>query len=332
MESDQSDDLSLGSGPFEITISDEFAGIRLDHFVVSQLLGTVSRGNVQKMIKANLVSINGNPAKSSHKLQLDELVLITLPEVEEKVEKDLPPPILLEVLFEDEHMAAVYKLPGMVTHPAKGFWSGTVTESIAAQLDQLSDIGGPTRPGIVHRLDRDTSGVILVAKTNAAHEQIVKQFKDRTVEKEYTAIVSGVSDRDRDLIDLPIGKHPKNREQMSVRRNDPDAKSAQTFFEVTERFQGYSLLKVLPKTGRTHQIRLHLIHAHHPILCDRQYAGHATITAGELTHTDDDTVVLTRMALHARRIGLVHPITQEPLEIEAPVPEDMSRVLDILRG
>ncbi|MGY8770427.1 MAG: RluA family pseudouridine synthase [Pirellulales bacterium] len=331
MESEETGDPSLEPIPLEISISEDIAGTRLDHFVVSHL-NSISRGNVQKLIKANQITVNGEPAKSSHKLRLDERVAITLPEVEESEEEDRPPPIVLEVLFEDEHLAAVNKLPGMVTHPAKGFWSGTVTESISAQLNQLSDIGGPTRPGIVHRLDRDTSGVILIAKTNTAHEQLAKQFKDRTVEKEYMAIVGGVSDRDRDMIDLPIGPHSKIREQMAVRRDDPNAKPAQTFYEVVERFQGFSLLKAFPKTGRTHQIRLHLTHVHHPIICDRQYAGHSTITAGELNHTDDDTVVLTRMALHARRISLVHPITQEPLEIEAPVPEDMSRVLEILQG
>jgi len=221
----------------------------------------------------------------------------------------------------------------MVVHPAKGHWSGTLTSALAHHFAQLSSTGGPTRPGIVHRLDRDTSGVIVVAKTDRAHLALAAQFEARTVEKEYFALVHPAPDRDRDVIDQPIGVHPYQREKMAIRADHPTSRPARTYYEVTERFEGLAVLTVFPKTGRTHQIRVHLAYAGCPVLCDKLYSGRSRITRGELRRVPtDDFLLLDRMALHARRIALVHPETGAPLEISAPLPSDLEGVLSELRA
>jgi 23S rRNA pseudouridine1911/1915/1917 synthase len=172
--------------------------------------------------------------------------------------------------------------------------------------------------------------VIVVAKTDAAHMALAAQWESRDIEKEYVAIVAGVPDRDRDRIDQPIGAHPYQREKMAIRANHSTTREAYTFYEVLRRFTGFALLKVLPKTGRTHQIRVHLAHIGTPVLCDRLYGGRAAITYGEVQLSDDANVLLDRQALHARRLALSHPVSGEPLEIVAPIPLDMQRVLDEL--
>jgi 23S rRNA pseudouridine1911/1915/1917 synthase len=198
---------------------------------------------------------------------------------------------------------------------------------------QLSSLGGPTRPGIVHRLDRDTSGVILVAKTDPAHAKLAAQFQDRTVRKEYCALVSGCPERDRDVIEQPIGLHPQHREKMAIRRDASQSRPAHTFYEVIERFDKFAYLRAVPKTGRTHQIRVHLGHIGCPVLCDRHYGGRAAITRGEIRRDPADTMVLLdRQALHAFRLAFSHPGTEKTLEIEAPLPDDMAGVLAELRA
>jgi 23S rRNA pseudouridine1911/1915/1917 synthase len=189
----------------------------------------------------------------------------------------------------------------------------------------------------VHRLDRDTSGVMVVAKTDPMHYALAAQFEARTTEKEYFAITAGAPDRDRDIIEQPIGVHPSQREKMAIRAGHSTSREASTFYEVQERFGGYAAIKVLPKTGRTHQIRLHLAHIGCPVLCDKLYGGRASITRGELRRgrglqAGDEEVVLARQALHAQRIKLAHPFTGQPIEFVAPVPGDLTRALDLLRG
>jgi 23S rRNA pseudouridine1911/1915/1917 synthase len=220
----------------------------------------------------------------------------------------------------------------MVVHPAKGHWEGTLTSALAFHFENMSAHGGPTRPGIVHRLDRDTSGVLVVAKTDATHMRLAEQFEQRTTEKEYFAIVVGVPRWARDVIEEPIGPHPYHREKMAIRRDHAASREAQTFYEVIERFDGFAALKVLPKTGRTHQIRLHLSHIGCPVLCDRLYGGRSQITRGELCGGPADAeVLLDRQALHARRLKINSPLTGEPLEFIAPIPADLERMLEQLR-
>jgi 23S rRNA pseudouridine1911/1915/1917 synthase len=197
---------------------------------------------------------------------------------------------------------------------------------------EIAAVGDPDRPGIVHRLDRDTSGVIVVARNDQAHVHLAAQFENREVEKEYWAIVAGEPRLDRDLIDRPIGPHPYQREKMAIRQDHPDARPAQTFYEVVERFEGLAVIRALPKTGRTHQIRVHLASIGYPVLCDRLYGGRAKLTFGELTRRlDDDTIVLARQALHARRIALVHPATGAAIEFTAPIAADLLSALEAIR-
>ena len=210
----------------------------------------------------------------------------------------------------------VNKPPGMVVHPARGHWSGTLAGALQFRFGPtLSAAGGLNRPGIVHRLDRDTSGVILVARNDVAHAKLAKQFAARSIEKEYFALVVGSPPCDRDIIDCPIGFHPHMREKMAIRRDDADSRPAQTFYEVLERFDGFAARQLLPKTGRTHQIRVHLNHVGCPVLCDRQYGGRSQITRGEIRRDPaDELVLLDRQALHARRLRFLHPATGEPMK------------------
>jgi 23S rRNA pseudouridine1911/1915/1917 synthase len=256
-------------------------------------------------------------------------VTLHLPETARQCPK--PEPIPLEILYQDDWMAVINKPPGMVVHPARGHWTGTLASAVQYHLGQLSSIGGPTRPGIVHRLDRNTSGLVLVARNDQAHFRLAAQFEARTIQKQYFALVSGRPNLDRDLIDRPIGVHPQQREKMAI-RHDASARAAQSYYEVVERFDGFAAVEIHPKTGRTHQIRVHLSHIGCPVLCDRQYGGRAEITRGEIRRDPNDVLVLLdRQALHAHRLRVAHPQTGALLEFEAPLPADIRAVLDELR-
>lgn len=313
----------------ELTIGHEAVGLRLDLFLAQQF-PTHSRVQLRRAVNAATIEIDGRRVKAAHRLRLGERLSVRLPAIPREAPQ--PENIPLDILFEDEHLAAVNKPPGMVVHPAKGHWAGTLTSALQFHFDRLSGAGGPTRPGIVHRLDRDTSGVMVVAKTDQIHFALAEQFEQRSVEKEYFAIVSGNPDRDRDVIDLPIGVHPYQREKMAIRRDHPTSRPARTFYEVVERFDGFATLKILPKTGRTHQIRVHLHHIGCPVLCDRLYGGRAEITRGQLSgDAADGTVILNRQALHALRLALVHPRTGQRLEFIAPLPADIEMIRTELR-
>jgi 23S rRNA pseudouridine1911/1915/1917 synthase len=275
--------------------------------------------------------VDGRGSKPAYRLRPGQQVSVVLPEIPRQSPR--PEDIPLDVLYEDQDLVVINKPPGMVVHPARGHWSGTLAGALQFRFGPgLSQSGGPTRPGIVHRLDRDTSGVILVARNDQAHHKLAAQFQNRSVEKEYFAIVAGVPGRDRDFIDCAIGVHPLQREKMAIRRDDEAGRAAQTFYEVLERFDGFAAVKVLPKTGRTHQIRVHLGHVGCPVLCDRQYGGRARLTRGEIRRDPaDDLVLLARQALHARRLRFLHPSTGQPMEIQSPLPADLEGVLAELR-
>jgi 23S rRNA pseudouridine1911/1915/1917 synthase len=321
-----SDDLST---PVELSVEELFNGCRLDVFLALKL-PAYSRVHLRKVINADAVQVNGRRAKAAHKVRTGERVSIVLPELPKKSPQ--PENIPLDILYEDDWLAAINKPAGMVVHPAKGHWKGTLASALQFHFDRLSGAGGPTRPGIVHRLDRDTSGVLVVAKTDQAHLALAEQFESRSTEKEYLAITVGVPDRDRDIINQPIGIHPYQREKMAIRRDHATSREAQTYYEVVERFTGFAAVKVLPKTGRTHQIRVHLAHIGCPVLCDKLYSGRDRITRGEVIRNPDDReVILVRQALHASRLALVHPATGSRLEFRAPLAEDMAKILDVLR-
>jgi 23S rRNA pseudouridine1911/1915/1917 synthase len=322
----------ISSEPVELVVEPAQEGWRLDVFLVRHF-PQYSRTHLRRVITAGGVRIDGDQGgKPSYRLLAGQRVSVVLPEIPRQAPQ--PEAIPLDILFQDEWLAVVNKPPGMVVHPARGHWSGTLASALQYHFGgRLSSLGGPTRPGIVHRLDRDTSGAILVAKTDPAHGKLAAQFQARTVHKEYCALVAGSPQRDRDVIGQPIGLHPHQREKMAIRRDERRSRTAETFYEVVERFDGFAFLRVLPKTGRTHQIRVHLDHIGCPVLCDRHYGGRARITRGEIRRDPTDTLVLLqRQALHARRLGFTHPKTEEPLEIEAPLPVDMTAVLEELRS
>lgn len=313
------------------------AGQRLDAYL-AHVLPKYSRVQLRKVIGAGGVKVNRQGTKVAHRLAAGDHIELVLPPM--NAAGPNPEEIPLDVLFEDEHIIAVNKPPGMVVHPARGHWSGTLASALAFHFRQLSSVGGPTRPGIVHRLDRDTSGVMVVAKTDPMHFALSSQFEARTTEKEYFAITAGAPDRDRDIIEQPIGIHPTQREKMAIRPGHSTSRDASTFYEVQERFPGFAALKVLPKTGRTHQIRVHLAHVGCPVLCDKLYGGHSQITPAQLhprysprqSAIADAPAILARQALHARRIRLAHPATGEPIEFSAPLPADLLAVLSELRA
>ncbi|HEY4760655.1 MAG TPA: RluA family pseudouridine synthase [Thermoguttaceae bacterium] len=314
----------------ELTVEAAQAGWRLDVFLAYHFTD-YSRVHLRRVISAGGVSIDGRGGKPAYRLKPGQKVTIILPPIPREAPQ--PEDIPLDILYEDEHLIVVNKPPGMVVHPARGHWSGTLASALQFHFgNSLSTTGGPSRPGIVHRLDRDTSGVILVARSDIAHAKLAKQFAQRSIEKEYFALVAGCPKRDRDYIDCPIGFHPHQREKMAIRHDEPTSRSAQTFYEVLERFDGFAALKLVPKTGRTHQIRVHLNHIGCPVLCDRQYGGRSKITRGEIRRdATDSLILLDRQALHARRLKFTHPATGESLEIEAPLPTDINAVLEELR-
>lgn len=304
--------------------------LRLDAFLVKHF-PQFSRAKIQRAVAAGNVIVDGEVAKSSARLKTGQHVDFELPTKSSDVQK--PENIPLDIIYEDNDLVVINKSAGMVVHPSKGHWSGTLTAALTFHFDKLSTVGGPTRPGIVHRLDRDTSGAIIVAKTDEAHSALSQQFEQRSVEKEYWAIVSPAPNRDRDLIDKPIGAHPYQREKKAIISNQATSRPAQTYYEVVERFKGFALIRVLPKTGRTHQIRVHMAHAGSPILCDRLYSGRARASVGDFSGepTAREDWILERQALHARRIRFIHPLTGKSIECLAELPPDLARTLACIR-
>lgn len=312
----------------ELTVPEEDAGCRLDAFLARHCPSR-SRVQLRRAISAGGVQVDGQRTKPAYRLNAGQRVRAALPELPREV--PAAESIPLDVLYEDDHLVAINKPPGMVVHPSKGHLGGTLVNALAHHFAQLSGVGGTCRPGIVHRLDRDTSGVIVVAKTDAAHMALAAQWEQRTINKQYVAIVVGVPDRDRDQIAQPIGVHPYQREKMAIRAAHATSREASTFYEVQHRFAGFALLRVWPKTGRTHQIRVHLAHLGCPVLCDRLYGGRDSITFGEVQQREDPRILLDRQALHAQRLEFDHPYNGQPCTIEAPLPTDMRRVLEQLQ-
>jgi 23S rRNA pseudouridine1911/1915/1917 synthase len=322
---------SLKTEPVEITAKLRTEGVRLDQYLVS-VFPDHSRSVIQKVIDAGGVMVNGSPAKASYRVRHGDQIRIWPPEPTH----DLPVPedIPLDVLYEDEILAVVNKPPDMVVHPAKGHWSGTLVNALQHRFGQLSQLNGDYRPGIVHRLDRDTSGVILVAKDELAHRELSDQFERRKIFKEYTAITAGVLDRDSDYIEGRIARHPRDRLKMIVSDEPEDSKEACSYYEVIERFRGFTLCRIQPRTGRTHQIRVHLASVGCPVLADKIYGGRDCLKLCDLVPNLDpqsDEILMSRQALHASRLRFQHPRLGRVIEGEAPLPADFVKTLEALR-
>ncbi|MCG8649677.1 MAG: RluA family pseudouridine synthase [Pirellulales bacterium] len=307
-------------------------GQRIDLFL-TQCCDGYSRTQIREAIQLGGAHLDDRLVRPSIKVRTGQRIRFSLPDPVS--DQTVPENIPLDILYEDDGLVVVNKPAGMVVHPARGHWSGTLTSALAFRFQALSDVGGPTRPGIVHRLDRDTSGVILVAKTNAVHMNLADQFHDRTVEKEYFAVTAGRIDRDRDVIEAPIGRHPYQRDKMAVRQGHVTSKPASTFYEVISRHGRFTQVRLRPKTGRTHQLRVHLSHIGCPILCDRLYAGHSEVTASVLhgkSSLPGEAMLLTRQALHAKRLTFQHPQTGKSMTFEAELPPDLAEVIGTLQA
>ena len=328
LEDDFGDEETSVTETVELRIRPVHGGRRLDSFLAARFTDR-SRSYFQKIIKSGNCLVNGRKVKPSHEVTGGDIVHVELPPREKN--EIIPENIPLEVIYEDEFFLVINKPFNMIVHPARGNWGGTLVNALVYHFQQLSGINGPERPGIVHRLDRDTTGIIVVAKNDSAHAQIARQWENRRVQKEYLALVEGNPQLDADEIDRPIGRHPKVREKMTVDGLNP--REALTRYEIIERFRGFAFVRAKPRTGRTHQIRVHLASVNLRILADHFYSPRSRITLGDLTGKSEDAanVLIERQALHAHRLSLWHPITGQRMTFEAPMPADMQRTLEALK-
>jgi 23S rRNA pseudouridine1911/1915/1917 synthase len=306
---------------YELRVEGEEAGQRLDHFVVAHV-GGPSRSQVQRLIKDGLVRVAGREAKANYAVRAGDAIVVEVPAPAPAAPQ--PEALPLDVLFEDADIIVINKPAGMVVHPAPGHAGGTLVNALLHHVEDLSGVGGELRPGIVHRLDRGTSGVMVVAKHDAAHRELARQFHDREVEKEYEALVWGLVLQGR-RIDAAIGRDPHDRTKMSHRSRF--ARSAATRVTSARYLDGVSYLHVAIATGRTHQIRVHLSGIGHPIVGDTVYGG----VRRQMPAHVRPVLRLTRPFLHARRLAFTHP--GDPgrrLEFTAPLPDDLRDVLEEL--
>ncbi len=305
-----------------ISLTADTAGERIDKYLASRLPNR-SRAEVQRWIRARLVLVNGEPIKASYRLEAGDGIQIEIPPQESYPVR--PESIPLDVRYEDDDLLVVNKPAGMVTHPAPGHMSGTLVNALLHYLPNLEGVGGVERPGIVHRLDKDTSGLLVVAKNDVAHRFLQEQFKGRTVEKRYTALVFGFLTPRRGRIEAPIGRDPRHRQRMAVVSAGKGREAATEYVvmgyycdERTTRRSPFTLVEVSPKTGRTHQIRVHLAYIGHPIVGDRVY-GHRK-----------QPLPLNRHFLHAGHLRFRRPSDGEWVEVQSELPDDLTRALGIL--
>ena len=299
---------------FRFSITEEMEEERIDK-CISMLIDSLSRSYIQKLIREEAVTVNGRPVKGSYRVKTDDEVAFCLPKAAEpSIEaEDIP----LDILYEDRDIIVVNKPKGMVVHPAAGHYSGTLVNALMYHCgSELSGINGCMRPGIVHRIDRDTTGSLIVCKNDAAHRAIAAQLKEHSIHRKYLAVCHGVIKEEEGCIDKPVGRHPDDRKKMAV---TPRGKRAVTHYRVLQRFEKYTYLECVLETGRTHQIRVHMASVGHPLLGDAVYSPIPS------------PYRLEGQVLHAWTLGFRHPSTGEYMEIEAPLPEYMKRLLTVLR-
>jgi 23S rRNA pseudouridine1911/1915/1917 synthase len=322
----------------QLVIRRKLPGHRLDKYLHGRFRKS-SRTTIQRLIKLGEITVNGKPTKASYEMEGGDVIDINFPPPEpyEVVPENIP----LNIVYEDDFVLVVNKAVGMIVHPASRTQSGTVANALAYYSSSLAKTDDPFRPGIVHRLDKNTSGLMIVAKTDEAHWRLALQFEKRTTQKTYTAIVHGVPEFDEDIINVPIGRHPTVyaryiatgfAERMGGKFEKKLSKEAVTRYKVTERFSGFSMVELFPKTGRTHQLRIHMSHIRHPIVGDPFYGGR-NVSIRDITGRPEDPPEpkFNRQMLHAHRLVVQHPIYETPLELEAPPPADMQELIDLLR-
>jgi 23S rRNA pseudouridine1911/1915/1917 synthase len=315
---------------------------RIDQYLVDRV-GYLSRAGVQRLINDGLVKVNGKTTKSSYHPRENDIVEMVAPP--KPVNELVPEPIPLEIVYEDEHFLALNKQADLMVHPARGVWTGTLVNALVYYGNKWSQINGDWRPGILHRLDRNTTGIMLVAKADEAHWRLARQFENRTIRKTYVAVVHGIPPLLADVIDMPIGKDRYIREKQAIRKIENGGKEAVTRYEVVERFEHsrigtlntgdhaadrnkpappekFAFLKLTPKTGRTHQLRVHMTAIGHPMVGDTMYGGRVFEAEG---------FRFARQALHAYEITFVHPVTLENMTLKAPLPPDIADLMTRLR-
>lgn len=299
---------------FRFCIEESMEGLRIDK-CISEFADSLSRSYIQKIIKEGAVSVNGSSVKVSYKVKLHDEIVFFVPDA---AAPDIAPEnIPLDILYEDADVVVINKPKGMVVHPAAGHYSGTLVNALLYHCrDSLSGINGCLRPGIVHRIDKDTTGSLLVCKTDAAHKQIARQLKKHSVTRCYRAICHGVLEKDKGTIDRPIGRSNKDRKKMAV--VEEGGKRAVTHYKVLQRFEKYTYIECTLETGRTHQIRVHMASIGHPILGDPIYSQM------------NSPFKLEGQTLHAKTLGFIQPRTKEYIEIDAPLPQYFQHLLEIL--
>ena len=287
-------------------------GERIDSYIAS--VTELSRSNVQKLIEGGAILVNGKTCKANYKLRAGDVAEIQMPEPEDI--EALPENIPLDIIYEDSDIIVINKARGMVVHPAAGNYTGTLVNALLYHCKDLSDINGVRRPGIVHRIDKDTTGLLAVAKNNNAHLALAEQLQDHTMSRVYYAVVEGIIGENSGTVNAPIGRHDNDRKKMAV--NTRVGKPAVTHFEVLERLDNCTLVKCRLETGRTHQIRVHMAYTGHPVTGDPVYGI-------------KNTRGMDGQALHAGELTLIHPATGEPVTFKAPLPEDFEKLLKRLR-
>jgi 23S rRNA pseudouridine1911/1915/1917 synthase len=298
---------------------------RIDIFLTGSI-ENATRTKVQSAIAAGMVLVNGKKVKSSYLIIPNDTILVTLPHP--PAPDALPEDIPLKICYEDESLLIVNKPAGMVSHPAYGNYTGTLVNALLYHCNSLSSMNTPLRPGIVHRLDKDTTGLMVAAKTDAAHAFLAKQFFERTIEREYWAVVWGKFDKKKGTIDANLGRSRKDRKKITVTK---EGKHAVTEYEVLANLDFLSLVRLHLKTGRTHQIRVHLAHIGHPVFGDPTYGGRSSTWGGldgPKSHRAANLLkIISRQALHAKTIGFIHPVTNEFMRFDSELPEDMKEIL-----
>lgn len=306
----------------KLTVTAEHAGQRVDVFLSNEL--DITRSAAQKLIESGNVRILGKECAKNLKVVCGQNIDVVIPEPEpsEAVPENIP----LDIVYEDDDLAVINKPKGMVVHPAAGNLHGTLVNAMLFHCGaSLSGIGGVIRPGIVHRIDKDTSGLLVVAKNDETHLSLSEQLKDHTVSRVYYAIALGGFKDDSGTVDAPIGRHPTDRKRMAVLKNSPSARDAVTHYTVIERFNGFSFIKCKLETGRTHQIRVHMSHIGHPLLGDDVYGG------GGTSFEKKNHSLISGQCLHAGELDFIHPRTGEHVHFEAPLPDSFSEILTKMR-
>lgn len=303
------------NGLQRLTVSPEEAGVRIDKYLAEQLTD-ITRSYLQKLLKDGSVQMNGKPVKTSTKTAAGAVIELTIPEPEEP--EILPEDIPLDILYEDSDVILINKPKDMVVHPAAGHYTGTLVNALMYHCKgDLSGINGVLRPGIVHRIDKDTTGVLIVCKNDKAHNALAEQLKEHSITRKYRAIVCGNLKEDEGTVDAPLGRHPQDRKKMAIVRTG--GKRAVTHYRVLERFGNYTYIECQLETGRTHQIRVHMASLGHPLLGDEVYGRVKS------------PFKLEGQTLHAMVLGFIHPTTGEYMEFEAPLPEYFEKLLEKLR-